>query len=79
LVNCSKCKRPTLSPENYEAYNIIKKYHLVIRKQDYVLDLQAIDKAMEYEGIPTSERAIVAEKVIVWFSIINNKLYERSK
>ena len=34
---------------------------------------------MEYEDIPASDRSVTAEKVIKWFSIINNKLYERSK
>lgn len=34
---------------------------------------------MDYEDIPTSDRGITAEKIIKWFSIINNKLYDRSK
>jgi len=68
---CDCCNRPSLDINNLVVLEIWSKY-----KNGFCSDsinLVAIDKAMDYVGVSEKDRPLVAQKLIIWSTIILNK------
>ena len=66
---------PYILPANIDAITIVRKYFNSIYNGDGI-SLPAIEIALRYEGIPREDRPLTAQKIQLYFVLVNNKQHE---
>lgn len=69
---CERCDRPVLNPNNTQVLNIWYRYGSGMCGSDG-LNILAVDKVMDYEGVPLCDRPLLSQKITLWGNIILNK------
>jgi len=75
-VDCVKCSRPSLLPDNLIAYGLIKQYSSILVNEG-VINPDGIRLMFELENITEDEQTLLAQKIIRYITTAISKSREK--